>query len=192
MRSDEFNSLMIQCAALGHLISRLQHALPHYHVREGLSIESSAVRRTLLVTHALTTCASLRLQTIYAACGDIDAGNRAVSSAKWILESFGDVSVPDFNVLHPIVGSLCLVACQTLIDELRRIEALNDARYHEQLNMLRTTIMAGMTNMSILGVDSPFMSQISKWSVLSVLTDFPGFQLAQVQIAYSGARNIGL
>ncbi|KAJ7750730.1 hypothetical protein DFH07DRAFT_1062079 [Mycena maculata] len=79
----------------------------------------AAAARTLVVAHALTAAAAIKLHRSPGAA-DPEAQRKCVFAARAILECLGDTRVVDFVVAHPIVGSLGSLACGVLMEEVRR------------------------------------------------------------------------
>ncbi|KAK7042087.1 Zn(2)-C6 fungal-type domain-containing protein [Favolaschia claudopus] len=87
----------------------------------------SSNARTLVLAHALTAAAAIRL---HRSPGTIDpdaARQKCVAAARAILACIGDTTVPDFTVANPIVGSLCAMACRVLMEEVRKARAFRGA-----------------------------------------------------------------
>ncbi|KAJ7747824.1 Zn(2)-Cys(6) binuclear cluster domain-containing protein [Mycena metata] len=127
--------------------------------------------RTLIVTHAMTAAAAIKLHP--SAFVNPEAQKKAVFAASAIIACLGDSNVGDFTMAHPIVGSLCILACRVLMDEIRRLRALRVARrqgHHgvtsppdpEEVS-LTTTLQEGITTMRMYAVGSPLIKyQLAK------------------------------
>ncbi|KAJ7599320.1 hypothetical protein C8J56DRAFT_1093967 [Mycena floridula] len=140
------------CSVLGSAIARFKLSLP--------SVSSQAARHTLFVTHTLANAASMTLHGIYASSGNIQSKGESISSAQWILRSLSTLDLTGVAVIHPIIGSLVALACNTLIDEIRNIQSLRaiagPVGFQEDEKMMRGTIMEGIAGLSILA-DCPLM-----------------------------------
>lgn len=173
-------ALMGSCGVLGSAIARFKLLLP--------SVSSHATQHILFVTHALTNAAAMTLHGIYASSGNKQSKAESISSAQWILRS---LSTPDFTgvaVIHPIVGSLVALACNTLIDEIRNIQALRaiagPASFEEDEKVIRGTIIEAMAGLSILA-DCSLMREFVPFFVEQVTDRLPGYQLTKVQETFN-------
>ncbi|KAJ7183955.1 hypothetical protein C8R46DRAFT_1309246 [Mycena filopes] len=106
----------------------------------------SASARTLLLTHALTAAALLKLHqrpsaspspnsssSSYSSPNDsavfAEAQPKTLLAARAILRALGDdsLALPERAIAHPIIGALGTMACGVLLDEVRRASAFRAA-----------------------------------------------------------------
>ncbi|KAJ7261011.1 hypothetical protein C8J57DRAFT_1184378 [Mycena rebaudengoi] len=85
-----------------------------------------AAARTLVVAHALTAAAAIKLHRA-TSTPDREAPNKCIFAARTILACLGDRQIPDLVCAHPIVGALCMLACRVLIDEIRKAHSMRVA-----------------------------------------------------------------
>ncbi|KAJ7732478.1 hypothetical protein DFH07DRAFT_143603 [Mycena maculata] len=86
----------------------------------------SATARTLVIAYAMAAAAAIKLH-ISQSSGDEEAHAKCISAARAILACLGDTNIPDLTISHPIVGSLCMLACRVLMDEVRRTKMTQGA-----------------------------------------------------------------
>ncbi|KAL0068100.1 hypothetical protein AAF712_004760 [Marasmius tenuissimus] len=142
LASNELDAFTAKCNALERSISRFQATLPPLDDDSlGLGHDNSpgdgsqgsrptssspsmteSQRQTLALTYALTTCAYLKIQTIFFHCGSLHARTRALAVAHSITQIIQNNLRPGNTYLIPILGTIVLVACQTFADELERMK----------------------------------------------------------------------
>ncbi|KAJ7164385.1 hypothetical protein C8R46DRAFT_1278640 [Mycena filopes] len=90
----------------------------------------SASARTLLLTHALTAAALIKLhQRPTTSPSDSTAQTKTLVAARAVLRALADESVPAPSgaIAHPVLGALGTLACGLLLDEVRRASAFRAA-----------------------------------------------------------------
>ncbi|KAF8209217.1 hypothetical protein K438DRAFT_1930097 [Mycena galopus ATCC 62051] len=150
------------CAWLDGRITKFWETLPPLYA----FYADSATARTLVVAHAMTAAAAIKLHRSPASV-DSEAQEKCVFAARAILASLGDTRVPDFTTAHPIVGSMCMMACRVLMDEVRKAKAFRGA-WGESLLVeppppgaeevaLASDLRDGMRTMGMYAVGSPLI-----------------------------------
>ncbi|KAJ7238120.1 hypothetical protein B0H12DRAFT_1075388 [Mycena haematopus] len=117
-------SYAASCAWLDGRIAAFRKTLPPLYA----FYADSAQARTLVVAHAMAAAAAIELR--YSAAsgpGDAEAQRTCVGAARAVLACLGDTRVPDLTVAHPVVGSLCVMACRVLGDGVRGAKAFRGA-----------------------------------------------------------------
>lgn len=113
---------MTSCTWLEGRITKFWETLPPlYHF-----YADSATARTLVVAHAMTAAAAIKLHHAPAST-NTEAQTKCISAARAIITCLGDSHIPDLTTAHPIVGSLCTLACRILIDEVRKVQMFRGA-----------------------------------------------------------------
>lgn len=74
--------------------------------------------RTLILTHALTDAATIKLHGIFA-YADSASKQHCLTAARSIIDC-GGVSLQEVGYLNPIMGTLWMTACHVFIDEVSR------------------------------------------------------------------------
>ncbi|KAJ7451256.1 hypothetical protein B0H11DRAFT_1877264 [Mycena galericulata] len=126
--------------------------------------------RTLVLTHALTAAAAIKLHRSSAGA-DPAAQAKCVFAARAILDCLGDSGVPERVTSHPVVGSLCAMACRVLMDEARKSHAFC-AEWAANLGTARAPpsaeetavladLRAGMGTMAAYAAGSPLIGEYS-------------------------------
>lgn len=168
MQPQQFNSYMTACTSLDRRTTQFIAALPpvaqFYH-------HSSPSARTMLVTHALAVGAVIRLHTTFSLT-NADSQRRCLAAAQTVLRTVADTRVPDFTCAGPMLGTLCMAACQVLIEEVARIRA-GPASQSGVLGMaaggleasLRAEIARGIATMEVFAVGSPLIRGCSPSAV---------------------------
>jgi hypothetical protein len=127
-----------------------------------------AAARTLVVAHALTAAAAIKLHRA-ASTPDREAPNKCIFAARTILACLGDRQIPDLVCAHPIVGALCMLACRVLIDEIRKAHSMRVA-WAQTLAVpleppateevaLTQDLRGGISTMTTYAVGSPLISE---------------------------------
>ncbi|KAL0579334.1 hypothetical protein V5O48_002667 [Marasmius crinis-equi] len=207
LASSELDSFTANCNTLERSISQFQATLPpiddgssNNTGSDGSPSQSSSFNaeqhERLAMTYALTVCAYLKIQTIFFHCGSLQARTRALSVAHSIIQLVRDNLNPGSVYLNPILGTICLVACQTFADDLERLrskgqgEALglglqglmsvSVAQEQDKIG-LETTIQAalseGFKTMSLLSVKCPLAG-------MEALTGVSEYQFKKFQEVY--------
>ncbi|KAJ7868681.1 hypothetical protein B0H13DRAFT_2558397 [Mycena leptocephala] len=121
-QSHEAASYAASCTWLDGRITKFWETLPPLYA----FYTDAAVARTLVVTHAMTAAAVIKLHRAPSSVDPV-AQKKCVFAARAILACLGDSRIPDFTVAHPIVGSMCMMACRVLMDEVRKAKAFRGA-----------------------------------------------------------------
>jgi hypothetical protein len=162
MDADAFQTLILKCRSLNQLIvEKISPFLPTPIDWSSSSTlitpDISAAQRTLVLTHAFLSAASLKIHTLFVASGYEASQPLCITAAQHILSSIGDMGLPDFHRQSTAIGGLCALACQTLATayhaEVSRSESESDFAVR-----LMNSLTGGIAVMSVLGVDCPFMS----------------------------------
>lgn len=157
MKQEEFTALMALCNSWEKIISGFQTFLSSLPTTDANASGPS----NLPVTRALTSAASLRLHSIYAACGIIESQARSVVTAQWLLQYFGGAP-PNPQLGHPMTGTMIMIACQTLIDEICRTRSLKLTMGHEAITdeevALRASLTRGIAVMTLWAAQCPLVS----------------------------------
>ncbi|KAJ7676855.1 hypothetical protein DFH06DRAFT_1034233 [Mycena polygramma] len=156
------------CAWLDKRITRFWESLPPLYAFYG----DTATARTLVLAHTMTAAAAIQLHRAPASA-DPEAQKKCVFAARAILACLGDSRIADFTTAHPVVGALCVMACQVLMDEVQKAKAFRGA-WGESLLVappppgaeevsLAADLQDGITTMSLYAVGSPLMKyQLAK------------------------------
>ncbi|KAJ7702797.1 hypothetical protein B0H17DRAFT_119639 [Mycena rosella] len=119
-----------------------------------------AAARTLVLAHALTAAAAIKLHCSPAAA-DPQAQAKCLFGARRVLEVLGDASVGDRAAAHPVVGALGTIACGVLIDTVRRARAAwaSGIRtpYAAEEGALLADLQGGMATIATYAVGSPLI-----------------------------------
>jgi hypothetical protein len=180
-QSHEAASYAASCTWLDGRITKFWETLPPLYA----FYTDAAVARTLVVTHAMTAAAAIKLHRAPSSV-DPEAQKKCVFAARAILACLGDSRIPDFTVAHPIVGSMCMMACRVLMDEVRKAKAFRGA-WGESLLVeppppgaeeaaLASDLQDGITTMRMYAVGSPLISEWSAFIIYSPRLINPEFQ----------------
>ncbi|KAJ7865417.1 hypothetical protein B0H13DRAFT_2562227, partial [Mycena leptocephala] len=82
--------------------------------------DNSADARILAVTHALTAASAIHLHRSPGST-DPQAPAKCLFAARAILDCLGDARVGAQAIVHPVVGALCVLACQVLMEEITSV-----------------------------------------------------------------------
>ncbi|KAJ6562257.1 hypothetical protein B0H19DRAFT_1027049 [Mycena capillaripes] len=168
LQPQEATSYASSCAWLDGRITKFWETLPPLYT----VYRDSAVARTLVVAHTMTAAAAINLHRGPSSV-DAEAQKKCVFAARAILASLGDNRVPNFTTAHPIIGSMCMMACRVLMDEVRRAKAFRGA-WGESLLVappppgaeevaLASDLQNGITTMRMYAVGSPLIKyQLTK------------------------------
>ncbi|KAF7326798.1 hypothetical protein MSAN_02499300 [Mycena sanguinolenta] len=129
---------------LDRRITAFWQALPPIYAFYG----NSAAARTLVVTHALAAAAAIRLHRSPAA-SDAEAQGKCLFAARSVFDVLGDVRVGSQSIAHPVVGALCALACQTMMDEVQRTQTWGSAGRSQEAE-LRAELGVGMRTMRLI------------------------------------------
>ncbi|KAJ7080448.1 hypothetical protein C8R44DRAFT_992458 [Mycena epipterygia] len=168
LQPQEFASYMASCTWLDGRITKFWEMLPPlYKV-----YADPAAARTLVVAHAMTAAAVIKLHRSYSST-DAEAQKQCAFAASAIIACLGDTQIPELTTAHPIVGSLCTLACDVLMDEVRNAREFRDA-WGQSLGVqlpprsaeeaaLESDLLNGITTMRMYAVESPIIQyQLTK------------------------------
>ncbi|KAJ7030697.1 Zn(2)-Cys(6) binuclear cluster domain-containing protein [Mycena alexandri] len=151
---------------LDRRITQFWESLPPIYTFYTASASASA--RTVVLAHALTAAAAIKLNHSAAASGSsVDAQAKCVDATRAILAIFGDEAVRDRVTAHPVVGSLMTMACRVLMDEVRRARAFRTTwaagvgsalppPSKEEVSFVEE-VRAGMGTMAVYAVGCPLI-----------------------------------
>ncbi|KAJ7164530.1 hypothetical protein C8R46DRAFT_1278967 [Mycena filopes] len=136
-----------------------------------------ATARTLVVAHAMTAAAAIKLHhhSPAAAAVDPEAQKKCIFAAGAIITCLGDSNIADFTTAHPVVGALCVLACRVLMGEVRTLQVFRGVWGQGRLGVagppppgpeevsLATSLQDGITTMRMYAVGSPLIKyQLAK------------------------------
>ncbi|KAJ6488801.1 hypothetical protein C8R45DRAFT_1213458 [Mycena sanguinolenta] len=151
LQPQEIAAYQISYTWLDRRITAFWQALPPIYAFYG----NSAAARTLVVTHALTAAAAIRLHRSPAA-SDAEAQGKCLFAARSVFDVLGDEGVGSQPIAHPVVGVLGALACQTMVDEVRRAQTSRSARPGQEAE-LRAELCAGMRTMGLYAAGCPLI-----------------------------------
>ncbi|KAJ7093518.1 hypothetical protein C8R44DRAFT_890740 [Mycena epipterygia] len=152
LQPQEFASYLESYTRLDQRITRFWETLPPIYA----FYSDPAAARTLVLTHALTAAAAIRLHRSPAAA-DPDAQRKCVFGARAVLECLGDTRIgPSLTIAHPIAGALGALACRVLMEDVRRVRAVGAVGGAEE-GALRADLRVGMTMMGMYAGGSPLI-----------------------------------
>jgi hypothetical protein len=112
-------------------------------------------------TSALVVASTMIVHSIWSD-SEAESKRKTLSSARLVLQLFGDATVPDFAITHAVAGTLCKLACEVLIRELAQTRSMSaqwgGAMTNEEAG-LRSLINGGISTMSALGGSNPYISE---------------------------------
>ncbi|KAJ6621028.1 hypothetical protein B0H10DRAFT_2019704 [Mycena sp. CBHHK59/15] len=164
----EFSSFMNSYTWLDQRITKFWETLPPLYD----FYNDAAAARTLVVAHALTAAAAIKLHRNPSAA-DPEAQKKCVFAASAIIAALADTNIADFTTAHPIVGSLCMMGCRILMDEIRKAHMFR-ASWAQSLGLvlpppspveaaLTADLQNGITTMTMYAVGSPLIKyQLAK------------------------------
>lgn len=137
---------------------------------------SSSNSRLLVLTHALAAATSMKLHSVFS-FSNVDSALKSVCAAQTTIRLLSDLTVPDAMMVHPIVGTVMLFACEVLAAEMANFRTFGDE------GVLRAAITNAMTALVMLAVDSPFISAFPAFytSLHASTYRHADYQLAKVQ-----------
>ncbi|KAF7342302.1 Zn(2)-C6 fungal-type domain-containing protein [Mycena venus] len=171
LEPQEAASYSASCAWLDGRIATFWERLPPLYT----FYTESAKARTLALAHAMTAAAAIKLHRAPAsASADPEAQKKCVFAARAILACLGDTHIgPDLTTAHPLVGSLLVMGCRVLMEEVRRAKAFRGA-WGESLRVqppppgeeevtLASDLQDGIATMRMYAVGSPLIQyQLTK------------------------------
>ncbi|KAF7335222.1 Zn(2)-C6 fungal-type domain-containing protein [Mycena sanguinolenta] len=168
LEPQEAASYAASCTWLDGRITKFWETLPPLYS----FYAESAKARTLVVAHAMTAAAAIKLHRSPGSV-DVDGQKKCIFAARAILACLSDTRIPDFTIAHPIAGSMCMMACRVLMDEVRKAKAFRGA-WGESLLVepppagaeeiaLVSDLQGGITTMRMYAVGCPLIQyQLSK------------------------------
>ncbi|KAJ7904163.1 hypothetical protein B0H13DRAFT_1881653 [Mycena leptocephala] len=111
-------SALLHRAALINRVTAFWESLPPIYPYYGNNVAA----RALAITHALTAASAIRLHRSSGAT-DTQAQTKCLFAVHAILDCLGDARVGAQAIVHPVVGALCALACQVLMDEITSVRA---------------------------------------------------------------------
>ncbi|KAJ7222946.1 hypothetical protein C8J57DRAFT_1198289 [Mycena rebaudengoi] len=112
--------------------------------------------RTLALTHALVAAALIQLQNT-----GVGAPETCVRGARLILDALGDTQVPQFVCAGTVVGTLLVMACLVLINEVEKARFLRtalgsdtDVMDGEEMGLV-LDLQNGLTTLMMYAIDCP-------------------------------------
>jgi hypothetical protein len=169
MPQDEYMIFLSSCHTMARLVADLIATL--FVRRLAPTDQSSPRQRIIAISLTISHAASLKVHTVLSIVGQQESKAQCREAAQSILNIVGNVSLPDYHSLHPVSGTLCMLACQTLMEDLVAVKRVTAEQDHggwtgsdEEQNRdaettLRTIITGGIATMSILAMESPLMSE---------------------------------
>ncbi|KAJ7509555.1 Zn(2)-Cys(6) binuclear cluster domain-containing protein [Mycena galericulata] len=125
-----------------------------------------AMRRTLIVAHSIGHAATIQLHRVSVVQANMASRRRRVSSACAVLDIVAETAPPQ-NVnayINPIIGTVWLLACQAVMDEIRELQAPQmGQRPHQDAVALRASLSRAVSAMSVFsGTCALLKYQISR------------------------------
>ncbi|KAF9269457.1 hypothetical protein L218DRAFT_915551 [Marasmius fiardii PR-910] len=198
---NELDGYIAECRALENLVRYFQAVLPpvddhNNHHRSGSpsSFTMPLYRYKSAINHVLTACTYLKIQTLLFNCGILDARQQALSVALLIIQIIRDNLNPGMIPLNPIVGTICLIACQTLSDELVRMQAsgvqtgLPRVGFHGSLNSSAQQVGDVMGSEAIIHVESALEEGINVMSLIALNCPLAEYQLNKFRDVHKSSR----
>jgi hypothetical protein len=176
---DEYIILLSSCHTMARLVADLIATL--FVRRLAPTDQSSPRQRIIAISLTITHAASLKVHTVLSIVGQQESKAQCREAAQSILNIVGNVSLPDYHSLHPVSGTLCMLACQTLMEDLVAVKRMAAEQGHggwtgsdeeqnrDEETALRTIITGGITTMSILAMESPLMSEFLLLALTQIL-----------------------
>lgn len=117
----------------------------------------------------MTAGAVIKLHRLMAPT-DAAARAKCLFAARALIACLGDRNVPDVTTVHPMVGSLCMVACRVIMDEVREAQTFRGA-WGQSLGValpppsaeeaaLNADLKNGMETMRMYAVGSPLIGTL--------------------------------
>ncbi|EEB91296.1 hypothetical protein MPER_10367 [Moniliophthora perniciosa FA553] len=119
LTATELDSFISECTSLNFVITQFLGAIPLINIRDNPSISHQAQHR-LTVAYALSSCAYMKVQSIFSRCGIVDSQRRACQTADSIVQTIRDL---DSLRLCPMMAIVCLASCRTLAEDLEGIQS---------------------------------------------------------------------
>jgi hypothetical protein len=173
----EFQAFAVAFQSINRLLDTFRANLPPLANSDPMHLST----RTLLLTHALTDAASIKLHSIFS-YADSASKQHCVTAARAMV-SFGGLNLQEIGYINPIMGvsqqchraiafahgirvpvqTLWMTACHVFIDEISRVRSLTGAwppgapqvGEEELMEKLRN----GITALSLFSEESALMSK---------------------------------
>uniref|UniRef100_A0A0W0EY39 Transcription factor domain-containing protein n=1 Tax=Moniliophthora roreri TaxID=221103 RepID=A0A0W0EY39_MONRR len=176
LKATELDRFISECTSLDLVITQFLGGIPLINVGDNPSI-SRQTQCHLTVAYALSSCAYMKIQSIFSRCGIADSQRRACQTADSIIQTIRDL---DPLYLCPMMVIVCLASCRTLVEELERmqsksIESFSHFGYQEAEStsqqddaswqgFLGAALARGVDTMSTMAVDCPLaMYQLERF-----------------------------
>ncbi|KAJ6624151.1 hypothetical protein B0H10DRAFT_1908605 [Mycena sp. CBHHK59/15] len=159
MSRDQTSAFLSAFSALDKLIDNLRAALipPHR-----ISHPTPAMTRTLVVAHSIAHAAMIQLHAVPAQRGDAAAKHNRLLAARAVLDIVAAIPLQHFAYINPIMGTVWLAACQTVVDEMRTLKALRTTWPGEEEAGLTALLSRAMTAITTFSATCPLLKyQIS-------------------------------
>lgn len=157
----ELQAFAVAFQSINRLIDAFRATLPS--LSDSDPKQSST--RTILLTHALTDAATIKLHSIFS-YADFAFKQHCLTASRNMV-SFGGLNLQEVGYINPIMGTLWMTACHVFIDEISRVRTLLNTwppgtpqvNEEELMEKLRD----GITALSLFSEDSVLMKyQLTK------------------------------
>ncbi|KAJ3500531.1 hypothetical protein NMY22_g19232 [Coprinellus aureogranulatus] len=146
--------------------------------------------RSLILTHALTDAATIKLHGIFA-YADSASKQQCLTAARSIIDC-GGVTLQEVGYLNPIMGTLWMSACHVFIDEVSRQRmpaSWPQSPTGEELTEeeLMEYLRNGINALSLYSEDNVLTREfyVMRAKAFLLIDELPGYQLTKVQEAFN-------
>jgi hypothetical protein len=165
MPQDEYMILLSSYHTIARLVADLTATF--FVCRHAPTEQSSPRQRIIAISSTTTHAASLKVHTVLSIVGQQVSKVQRREAARSIRNILRNVSLLDYLSLCPVSMTLCMLACQTLMEDLVAVKKMAAEQGHggwvasDEETTLRTTITSGTATMSILAMENPLMGEFS-------------------------------
>ncbi|KAJ7148546.1 Zn(2)-Cys(6) binuclear cluster domain-containing protein [Mycena crocata] len=134
-------------------------------VQQRTANPSGTMIRTFVVVHSVLHVATVQLHNIPVVHGDVESHHKRVASARAVLEIIETAPQQHFAYINPIMGTVWMLACQVVIDEIRELKALHTMgqRQGQEGAVLAGSLTRAVVAMSAFSKTGPLLNyQISR------------------------------
>ena len=157
---EEMNSYRNAFASMEHIISALSVSVPPVSSAYNHGADTKTLVRVLVITNTLVTASMMILHNLFSDSIP-ESLQKTVLAAQSVLQSIRELEVPAH--INPIVGTLFSVAGRILVHSIRKAKSERSAwpgvGPNADESMMRTSLTEGITFMSMLAVDNPFLGE---------------------------------
>ncbi|KAJ6589329.1 hypothetical protein B0H19DRAFT_921557 [Mycena capillaripes] len=148
-----------------------------------------AMTRALVVAHSIAHTATIQLHSIGPSRADPRARHKCLVAATTILNIIASVPLQHFAFINPIMGTVWLLSCQVLVDEVYVLRSQRTTSHGEESGLVDLLTRTVGVLSSFVGI-CPLLSTsfVTLFSVLT-LTIKKDYQISRIQDACAGMQS---